>query len=120
VRMLARMESPFSGVSRSVHSAQSASRWTCTCSTLPPPLSHCDCNCRRTFNICSMHPCATSAQALTKWEMPTDIFTFVFSVWNFAVVGVVAVFYQKGIPTLVTQAYLVRCCWYTSYTMGTC
>ena len=56
----------------------------------------------------SAHDAKMSEQALTKWEVPTDIFTFVFFVGNFAVVGVIAVFYQKGVPTLVTQAYLVR------------
>ena len=33
--------------------------------------------------------------------------TFVFLMYNFAIVGVVAVFWQKGIPRVVTQGYLV-------------
>jgi hypothetical protein len=45
--------------------------------------------------------------ALVLWEIPFDAFTFFFILWNFAVVGVIAIFYQKGIPTIVTQGYLV-------------
>lgn len=36
-----------------------------------------------------------------------DWFSFVFSLYNFAVVGVTAIFYQKGIPPFVTQCYLI-------------
>ncbi|TFJ85532.1 hypothetical protein NSK_003042 [Nannochloropsis salina CCMP1776] len=45
--------------------------------------------------------------ALIRWDLPCDYFTFVIVLYNFAFVGVVAIFYQKGIPTWVTQGYLV-------------
>ncbi|CAN0198376.1 unnamed protein product [Scytosiphon promiscuus] len=45
--------------------------------------------------------------ALEVFQIPCDAFTYYGVLWNFAVVGVVAIFYQKGIPTTVTQAYLV-------------
>ncbi|CAM9245276.1 unnamed protein product, partial [Heterosigma akashiwo] len=44
---------------------------------------------------------------LQKWEVPFDQYTFLFIVYNFGVVGVISIFYQKGIPTGVTQSYLV-------------
>ena len=37
------------------------------------------------------------------WDAPS----FYLICYNFGVVGVVSIFYQKGVPTLVTQAYLV-------------
>ncbi|KAG5191610.1 presenilin [Tribonema minus] len=49
-------------------------------------------------------PCV---QALDMWQIPMDMFTFIMCLWNFAAVGVIAIFYQKGLPTVVTQAYLV-------------
>ncbi|KAM3576450.1 hypothetical protein VYU27_001616 [Nannochloropsis oceanica] len=45
--------------------------------------------------------------ALIRWDLPCDYFTFVAVLYNFAFVGVAAIFYQKGIPTWVTQGYLV-------------
>lgn len=36
-----------------------------------------------------------------------DRFSFVFILYNFAVVGVTAIFYQNGIPPFVTQCYLI-------------
>ncbi|KAL7486233.1 hypothetical protein ACHAW6_011835 [Cyclotella cf. meneghiniana] len=45
--------------------------------------------------------------AIEKYRIPIDWFTFVFSLFNFAVVGVTAIFYQKGIPPVITQCYLV-------------
>lgn len=45
--------------------------------------------------------------AFLVYGVTIDWVTFVFIMWNFAIVGVVAVFYQKGIPRIVTQAYLV-------------
>lgn len=36
-----------------------------------------------------------------------DIISFLFAMLNFAVVGVLAIFYQKGIPRRLTQGYLV-------------
>lgn len=45
--------------------------------------------------------------AMVKWDLPCDYLTYVVVLYNFAFVGVVAIFYQKGIPTWVTQGYLV-------------
>jgi presenilin 1 len=45
--------------------------------------------------------------ALDKWSIPCDYITFVFVLWNFAAVGVLSIFYQKGLPRIFTQGYLV-------------
>lgn len=45
--------------------------------------------------------------ALTVWEVPADWVTLAFIMGNFAVVGVWSVFYQKGVPRAMAQAYLV-------------
>ena len=45
--------------------------------------------------------------AIEKYRIPIDWFSFVVSVFNFAVVGVTAIFYAKGIPTYITQGYLI-------------
>eukprot|EP00500_Bicosoecida_sp_ms1_P003847 CAMPEP_0203813472 /NCGR_PEP_ID=MMETSP0115-20131106/4739_1 /ASSEMBLY_ACC=CAM_ASM_000227 /TAXON_ID=33651 /ORGANISM="Bicosoecid sp, Strain ms1" /LENGTH=457 /DNA_ID=CAMNT_0050722339 /DNA_START=12 /DNA_END=1385 /DNA_ORIENTATION=- len=45
--------------------------------------------------------------AFLVYDVRIDWITFAFIMWNFAIVGVVAVFYQKGIPRAVTQSYLV-------------
>ena len=45
--------------------------------------------------------------AIQKFEMVVDCFTFYFLLYNFAVVGVLSIFYSKGIPKTVTQAYLI-------------
>ena len=37
------------------------------------------------------------------YGIPVDVITFYFALWNFAVVGTVSIFYQKGIPTGITQ-----------------
>eukprot|EP00752_Nemacystus_decipiens_P008581 g7662.t1 len=50
---------------------------------------------------------AVWGSALEVFQLPCDAFTYYGVLWNFAVVGVVAIFYQKGIPTVVTQGYLV-------------
>ena len=44
---------------------------------------------------------------INKFRIPIDKGSFYFLVWNFAIVGVLAIFYQKGIPPYVAQAYLV-------------
>jgi len=44
---------------------------------------------------------------LEAWQVPLDCVTFLLVCYNFAVVGVVAIFYQKGIPMVITQGYLV-------------
>ena len=45
--------------------------------------------------------------AIEKYRIPIDWFSFVFGLVNFAVVGVIAIFYQEGIPPYITQAYLI-------------
>ena len=45
--------------------------------------------------------------AIEKYRIPIDWYTFVFAIYNFAVVGVTAIFYGSGIPTIVTQGYLI-------------
>lgn len=45
--------------------------------------------------------------ALERWQLPCDSITFFTVLYNFAIVGILSIFYQKGIPTFVTQAYLV-------------
>ena len=44
---------------------------------------------------------------LVKYEIPWDTLSFILIIWNFAIVGIIAIFYQKGIPMIITQAYLV-------------
>jgi presenilin 1 len=44
---------------------------------------------------------------LENFSIPCDAFIFYGGCYNFAVVGVIAIFYKRGVPTLVTQAYLV-------------
>lgn len=45
--------------------------------------------------------------ALLRWDIAMDSYTFYLVLYNFAIVGVIAIFYQKGIPILATQVYLV-------------
>ena len=45
--------------------------------------------------------------AIDKYALPIDQISFYFTMYNFAIVGVLAVFYQKGIPTCINQGYLV-------------
>jgi len=45
--------------------------------------------------------------AIEIYRWPVDKPTFFLALWNFALVGVMAVFYGQGIPTYVSQAYLV-------------
>lgn len=42
-----------------------------------------------------------------KFNLIIDYFTFFFILYNFAVVGVLSIFYSKGIPKYVTQSYLI-------------
>ena len=44
---------------------------------------------------------------LDKWQVPCDAFTYYLVCYNFAVVGVISIFYQRGVPMIVTQGYLV-------------
>uniref|UniRef100_A0A7S4S7H0 Presenilin n=1 Tax=Ditylum brightwellii TaxID=49249 RepID=A0A7S4S7H0_9STRA len=45
--------------------------------------------------------------AIEKYRLPVDTFSFLFALYNFALVGVIAIFYQTGIPPFLTRAYLV-------------
>jgi len=45
--------------------------------------------------------------ALFVYEVPFDSITFWIFFYNFAICGVLAIFYQKGIPMITTQGYLV-------------
>jgi hypothetical protein len=45
--------------------------------------------------------------AVQRFRVILDFLTLALVMWNFAVVGVVAVFWQKGVPRRVTQGYLV-------------
>jgi len=45
--------------------------------------------------------------AVEKFRIPIDWFSFVFLLANFAIVGATAIFFGKGIPMYITQAYLV-------------
>ncbi len=45
--------------------------------------------------------------AINKYSLPIDMISFYFTMYNFSIVGIVAIFYQKGIPTFISQSYLV-------------
>lgn len=45
--------------------------------------------------------------AIEIYRIPIDVISYNISIYNFAVVGVIAIFYQKGIPSYITQIYLV-------------
>lgn len=45
--------------------------------------------------------------AIQKYQIRFDKISFAYLMWNYAVVGVLAIFFHKGIPTLITQIYLV-------------
>ena len=45
--------------------------------------------------------------AINKYQLPIDKLSFYLTMYNFAIVGTLAVFYQKGVPTIVNQGYLV-------------
>ena len=45
--------------------------------------------------------------AINIYSLPVDKFTFVMVLWNFAFVGVLAIFYGKGVPSWISQGYLV-------------
>jgi hypothetical protein len=44
---------------------------------------------------------------LNRLEIPFDIYSFVFIVYNFAIVGIYSIFFGDGIPKIVTQGYLI-------------
>ena len=45
--------------------------------------------------------------AVEIYRIPIDILTYYASLYNFAIVGIIAIFYQTGIPPSITQTYLV-------------
>ncbi|RYG53714.1 hypothetical protein EON66_08140 [archaeon] len=45
--------------------------------------------------------------ALQVWRIVSDYGAFVFIMYNFAIGGALAVFWQKGVPRIITQGYLV-------------
>eukprot|EP00984_Skeletonema_dohrnii_P015504 scaffold6720_cov136-Skeletonema_dohrnii-CCMP3373.AAC.1 len=45
--------------------------------------------------------------AIYKYQWMVDWLSYYVTMYNFAVVGTVAIFYQKGIPQVINQAYLV-------------
>lgn len=45
--------------------------------------------------------------AIEKYELRVDKISFAYVIWNYAIVGVLAIFYNNGIPKFVTQGYLV-------------
>ena len=45
--------------------------------------------------------------AIDIYQIPIDAITYYILLYNFAIVGVIAIFYQKGIPSTITQMYLV-------------
>lgn len=45
--------------------------------------------------------------AIGLYDLPVDKFTYVMVLWNFALVGILAIFYGRGIPKAVTQGYLI-------------
>lgn len=45
--------------------------------------------------------------AIQLYDLPVDKFTYIMVLWNFAAVGILAIFYGKGVPKYISQAYLV-------------
>jgi presenilin 1 len=45
--------------------------------------------------------------AIQIYNLPVDKFTFYMFLWNFAAVGVLAIFYGNGVPKIVSQGYLI-------------
>jgi len=45
--------------------------------------------------------------AVNVYALDIDQFSFYFTLWNFAAVGIGAIFWQKGIPMYITQGYLI-------------
>jgi len=45
--------------------------------------------------------------AIQIYSLPVDKFTYVMVLWNFAAVGILAIFYGRGVPKFVTQGYLI-------------
>jgi len=47
------------------------------------------------------------SMAIEIYHIPIDVISYTILMYNFAVVGVIAIFYQKGVPNSITQTYLV-------------
>ena len=45
--------------------------------------------------------------AINKYSLTIDKISFYVTMYNFSIVGIVAIFYQKGMPTYINQSYLV-------------
>ncbi|KAL3769006.1 hypothetical protein ACHAWO_006772 [Cyclotella atomus] len=45
--------------------------------------------------------------AINKYQLEIDKISYWFTMYNFSVVGTLAIFYQKGMPTIVNQGYLI-------------
>lgn len=45
--------------------------------------------------------------AIDIYQIPIDVLSFYFAMYNFAVVGIISIFWTKGVPAYVTQGYLV-------------
>ena len=44
---------------------------------------------------------------INKYHLPIDKLSYYLTMYNFAIVGTIAVFYQKGIPSFINQGYLI-------------
>ena len=47
------------------------------------------------------------AVAVEIYQIPIDVVTFYVAVYNFAVVGIISIFWTLGVPSYVTQGYLI-------------
>ena len=45
--------------------------------------------------------------AIDRYQLPIDVLSYYFVLWNFAAVGTISIFWQAGIPSNVTQGYLI-------------
>ena len=45
--------------------------------------------------------------AIQIYNLPVDKLTYVMVLWNFAAVGILAIFYGRGVPKFVSQGYLI-------------
>ena len=45
--------------------------------------------------------------AIKKYDFQVDKVSFIYIVWNYTIVGVLAIFFNRGIPKFITQGYLV-------------
>lgn len=57
--------------------------------------------------------------AIQIYQLPVDWLTYIMFLWNFAAVGVLSIFYGKGVPKYIPQAYLIATsvilAWHLSY-----